>query len=58
MEEEKRGVGSINFRWWRKPECSERTTGQLQVIDNLLTYLLLFLPVGDVNPAPRPLSIC
>ena len=38
MEWEKRGVGNISFRWWRKPECPERTTGQPQVTDNLLTY--------------------
>ena len=37
MEWEKRGVGNISFRWWRKPECRERTTGQPQVTDNLLT---------------------
>ena len=40
MEGEKRGVRNISFRWWRKPEykCPERTTGQPQVTDNLLTY--------------------
>ena len=38
MEWEKRGVGNISFRWWRKPECPERPTGQPQVTDNLLTY--------------------
>ena len=38
MEEEKRGVRIISFRWWRKLECLERTTGQPWVTDNLLTY--------------------
>ena len=38
MEGEKRGVGNISFRWWRKLECPERTTGQPQITDNLLTY--------------------
>ena len=38
MEREKKGVGNVIFRWWRKPECPDRTTGQLQVTDNLLTY--------------------
>ena len=38
MEWEKRGVENIRFRWWRKPECPERTTSQPQVTDNLLTY--------------------
>ena len=38
MEWEKRGVGNISFRWWRKPESPERATGQPQVTDNLLTY--------------------
>ena len=36
--EKRRGVGNISFRWWRKLECPERTTGQPQVTDNLLTY--------------------
>ena len=38
MEREKRGVGNISFRWWRKLKCPERTTCQPQVTDNLLTY--------------------
>ena len=25
------GEGGISFRWWRKPECPEKTTGQLRV---------------------------
>ena len=32
------GVGNVSFRWWRKLECPERTTGQPQVTDNFLTY--------------------
>ena len=36
MEWEKRGVGNISFRWCRKLECQERTTGQPQVTDILL----------------------
>ena len=35
MEGEKRGVGNVSFRCWKK---LERTIGQLQVTDNLLTY--------------------
>ena len=27
MEGEKKGVGNVSFRWWRKPKCPERTTG-------------------------------
>ena len=38
MEGQKRVVRNISFRWWRKLECPERTTGQPQVTDNLLTY--------------------
>ena len=38
MEWEKTGLGIVIFRWWRKLECLERTTGQPQVTDNLLTY--------------------
>ena len=38
MEGERRRVGNVSFRWWRKPECPERTTSQPQVTDNLLTY--------------------
>ena len=38
MEGEKTGVGDVSFRWWKKPECPERTTGQPQEPDNLLTY--------------------
>ena len=38
MEGERRGIGNVSFRWWRKLECPERTTGQPQVTDNLLTY--------------------
>ena len=37
MKWEKRGVGNISFRRWRKPEYPERTTGQPQVTDKLLS---------------------
>ena len=33
IEREKRGVGNVSFRWWRKPDCLERT-GHPQVTDN------------------------
>ena len=46
MEEEKPGLGSISFRWWRKPECPERTTGQPQVTDNLHTFVRISLSYG------------
>ena len=38
MEGKERGVENVSFRWWRKPECLERTTSQLQVTDNLFIY--------------------
>ena len=38
MEGDERGVGNVSFRWWRKPEYSERITSQQQVTDILLTY--------------------
>ena len=40
MERKKRAVGNVSFRWWRKPENSEKTTSHLQVAstDNLLMY--------------------
>ena len=47
MEWEKRGVGNISFRWWRKPECLERTTGHPQVTDNLLTYGYRPIHIGE-----------
>ena len=47
MEWEKRGVGNISFRWWWKPECPERTVGQPQVTDNLLTYGSLDDYIGE-----------
>ena len=34
---EKGEVGNVSFRWWMKLKCQERTTGQPQVTDNLLT---------------------
>ena len=44
MEWEKRGVGNISFRWWRKLECPERTTGQLQL---LTTFSLMDNHIGE-----------
>ena len=38
IEKERKGVGNVSFRWWRKLECPERTTSQLQVTDSLLEY--------------------
>ena len=45
MEWEKRGVRNISFRCWRKLECPERTTGQPQVTDYLLTYGVTEAPI-------------
>ena len=36
MEWEKRGVGNISFRWWRKPEYPERTSHRLLTTFSLL----------------------
>ena len=38
IEGERRGIGNVSLRWWRKPECPERITSQPQVTDNLLTF--------------------
>ena len=32
MEEEKRGVGNVRFRSWKKPECPERTTASQRLL--------------------------
>ena len=55
MEYEKRGVGNISFRWWRKPECPERTTGQPQVTDKphlrITTLVRIALSYDGPNPS-------
>ena len=54
MEWEKRGVVNISFRWWRKPECSKRTTGQLQVTDtfSLMDYHIVRISLSYDGPNP------
>ena len=44
MEGEKRGVGNISFRWWRKPKCPKGTDGQPQVTE---TFSLMNNHIGE-----------
>ena len=52
MEWEKREVGNVSFRWWKKLECLERTTSQLQVTDNLLITLVRDLTIEIKQTGP------
>ena len=53
MEGEKRGVGNVSFRWWRKPECPERTTGQPQVTDNLTLWTTTLVRISLSYGGPK-----
>ena len=44
IEGERRAVGNVSFRWWRKPECLERTTSQPQVTN---TFSLMDDHIGE-----------
>ena len=55
MEGEKRGIGIVSFRWWRKPECPERMTVHLQGTDNfspvdITTLVGISLSYGEPDP--------
>ena len=41
MVGEKRGVGNVSFKWWKKPESPERTISQPQVTDLWIATLVI-----------------